>query len=83
MKIILNERQEWLLIKLMEADVAPDFEDGDVKEFGDSSENGISSTIHDNNGDPKYGKMPIGDKIANTFTPQSYWANGISGRRSV
>jgi len=83
MKIIkINEGQISLLTKLIESESAPDFEDGDIKEYGDSSENGTTATVQDNEGNPKYGKMPTGDEFAKTQTPQSWWANGtMSGSK--
>ena len=60
---------------------APDFEDGDIKEYGDSSEISTTATVQDDEGNPKYGKMPTADKISSRMTPQSYWANNTNGRR--
>ena len=80
--IKLTEGQLNMVAMLIEGGSgAPDFENGDIKEFGDSSENGTSATIHDDEGNPKYGKMPTADKISSRMTPQSYWANNTNGRR--
>jgi len=80
--IKLTEEQLHLVTALIESNGgAPDFEDGDIKEYGDSTENGISATVHDDEGNPKYGKMPTADKISSRMTPQSYWANNTNGRR--
>lgn len=81
--IKLKEEQIKIFNRLIESESAPDFEDGDIKEYGDSSENGISATIHDDEGNPKYGSMPdsMADKISSRMTPQSYWAQATNGRR--
>lgn len=80
--IKLTEGQMKLFSRLIEGNVgAPDFEDGDIKEFGDSSEVGTTATVQDDEGNPKYGKMPTADKISSRLAPQSYWANNTNGRR--
>ena len=80
--IKLNEEQLSLFKQLIESE-APDFENGDVKEYGDSTENGIAATVQDDEGNPKYGKMPIGDKISRSICPQNYWINSMNGGRKL
>ena len=79
--IKLNESQLSLLEKMLtEADdAAPDFENGDIKEYGDTTENGTTAIVHDDEGEPKYGKMPLGDKIGKFGCAQNYWANTMNG----
>ena len=79
--INLTEAQLHLLNSIMESEAAPDFEDGDIKEFGDSSEVSATATVQDDNGNPTYGEMPFADKISKRMTPQSYWAQATNGRR--
>lgn len=80
--IRLTENQFHLLKKLLENNSgAPDFEDGDIKEYGNPSEVGTTATVHDDEGNPKYGKMPTTDKISKRIIPQNYWANNTNGRR--
>jgi len=79
-KIKLTECQMRLFTKLIEdTSEAPDFEDGDVKEYGDTTENGISATIHDDEGNPKYGKMPTADKISSRLTTDNTWSSTGAG----
>lgn len=77
--IKLNEKQMSIFANLIESESAPDFEDGDIKEFGDSTEVGTNATIQDDEGNPKYGKMPIGDEISQRLCPQNYWLNSMHG----
>jgi len=82
--IKLTENQLHLFTKIIESQTgAPDFEDGDIKEFGDSTENGTSATIQDDEGNPKYGKNPTADKISSRLTAQNYWANSMNGSRMM
>ena len=81
--IKLNENQLTLLNTLVESEIAPDFNDGDIKEFGNPSEVSTTATIRDNDGNPKYGKMPTGDKISKMSCPQSYWANTMNGAKMM
>ena len=37
-RIKINEEQFKMIMSLMETEAAPDFEDGDVKEYNDSSD---------------------------------------------
>ena len=48
--IKLNEQQMVLLTKLVESESAPDFEDGDIKEFGNPSEISTTATVQDDEG---------------------------------
>ena len=81
--IKLNEEQFHLLTMITEADQAPDFEDGDIKEYGDTTENGTTAVVQDDEGNPKYGKMPFADKISHSQCPQNYWANNMNGSRMM
>ena len=81
--IKLNESQMHLFGKLLEAETAPDFEDGDIKEYGDTTENSTTATVQDDDGNPKYGKMPLADKISHRQCPQNYWANSMNGSRMM
>lgn len=78
--IKLNEEQLRLLSNLNESN-APDFEDGDIKEFGNPSEISSTETVQDDEGNPKYGKMPMADRVSKRMTPQSYWSQATNGRR--
>ena len=77
--IKLNEQQMVLLTKLVESEAAPDFEDGDIKEYGDTTENSPTATVQDDEGNPNYGKMPFADKISKQRCAQNYWANTMNG----
>ena len=70
-------------MSLMETEAAPDFEDGDVKEYNDSSENSTSSTVHDEEGKPKLGKNPLGDKISTFMAQQNGWANAVGNKHAL
>ena len=76
--IIISETQYNRLINLVEENI-PDLDDGDIKEFP-GSEVSTTSTIHDQNGNPKYGKMPTTDKIGNEVTPQGWMSSHRAGR---
>ena len=79
--IKLNESQMALLERMIiegNGEGAPDFENGDIKEYGDTTENGTTSVVQDDEGNPKYGKMPFADKISHTYCPQNYWANTMN-----
>lgn len=73
MVIKLKEEQLKLLNMLIEGDAAPDFEDGDIKEFGNPSEVSTTATITDDEGNPKYGKMNDTDKLGDFLTKQNWW----------
>lgn len=74
--IKLKEEQMHLFARLVESEAgAPDFEDGDIKEFGDTTENGPTATIHDDEGNPKYGMMPTLDKISSRMHTDKPWAS--------
>lgn len=82
--IKLTESQLHFFTKLIESQTgAPDFEDGDIKEYNDSTENGITAAVQDDEGNPKYGKMPTADKISSRLTTQNYWANSMNGSRMM
>ena len=76
--IKLTENQMRLFTRLLE-DAAPDFEDGDIKEFGDSTESSPTATVQDDEGNPKYGKMPLLDKISSGITTDNRWASTGAG----
>lgn len=81
MKIIsLTEGQ---LKKLIEAETAPNFNGGPVKEYP-GSEVGISTAVSDTDGNPEFGKPEDTDEILGDFlTPQDGWwgRNGGRGNR--
>lgn len=69
MKVIkLTESQ---FRRLFESDSAPSFDGGDVKEYG-GGENSTTATVHDSDGNPKYGHMPDTDDFADTQTYQGF-----------
>ena len=53
---------------------APSFDNGDVVEFP-GSQISTTATVHDSDGEAKYGKMPTTDKVSKSMTPQNYWLN--------
>ena len=76
--IKLTEEQMQLFTMLIEDSAgAPNFDDGDVKEFADYSENGITSTVTDDEGNPEFGEMFPSEKIK--MCPQNYLANSMNG----
>lgn len=81
--IKLNEHQMYLLKTIMEDASAPNFDDGDIKEYGDSTENGTTAVIHDDEGNPKYGEMPLGDEVTKEIPQNNYWANNVNGWRRI
>lgn len=63
--------------RLIESDgAAPSYDNGDVKEFGDSSKISVTNTVHDTDGNPQYGKPFDTDKVAKQLTPQNWFADG-------
>lgn len=76
--IKLTEGQMSLLNALLESESAPDFNDGDIKEFGDPSENStVPASISDDDGNPKYAEMPNTNKISKSLANQNYYmSNG-------
>lgn len=76
--IIITEAQYNRLLTILEGDV-PDYDDGDIKEYL-GSEVSTTTTIHNNDGDPKYGKMPNTDEVSNQLTPQQWMASHRAGR---
>lgn len=81
MKIIrLTESQ---LKRLVESEMAPNFNGGTVKEYP-GSEVSTTTTVTDSDGNPKFGKPRNTDRaLADTLTPQCGWwnRNGGSGYR--
>lgn len=74
--IKLTEGQLRIVTRLIEdTNGAPDFEDGDIKEYGDTTENGPTATVQDDEGNPKYGKMPTADKISSRITTDNTWSS--------
>ena len=74
--IKLNESQMCIFAKIMESETgAPDFEDGDIKEYGDTTESSPTATIQDDEGNPKYGTMPLLDKITTRMHTDKPWAS--------
>ena len=82
-RITLNEDQLNYLISLMEAETAPDFEDGDVKEFNDPSENSTTATVHDYEGKPLRKSGPTADKIAAFKSQDNGWMNAVGGTKAM
>lgn len=80
--IILKETQLHKLIESNNTNQAPDFNDGDVHEYP-SSEIQTSPTIHDTNGDVKFGKPIDSDEVQDMLTLQNFWANGRRGTRPM
>lgn len=64
--------------RLFESDSAPSFDGGDVKEYG-GNEVGTTTTVHDSDGNAKYGHMPDTDEFADDQTYQGY-LNGYGTR---
>lgn len=77
--IKLTESQ---LKRLVEIETEP-FNNGDIKEFGDSSEITTTVPTHDSEGVPQYGHEPISDEYADTAAVQNWWANSQNGGRVV
>ena len=78
--IILTEDQWVRLTTILEGDSgAPDYDDGDIKEYP-GSEVSTASVVHDTDGNPKYPKMPTTDKVADELTPQNWMASHRAGR---
>lgn len=81
MKVIkLTESQ---LKRLVEIESAPDFNNGDVKEYGSPSEISTTTTVHDSDGNPQYGHMPDTEEIGDSLAVQNWWANSQNGGRVV
>jgi hypothetical protein len=53
--IKLTESQMQLISKLIKEEDAPDFENGDTQEFGNTEQIGITSSLHDVDGNTKNG----------------------------
>jgi hypothetical protein len=77
-KITLNESQ---FRKLLEAETAPTFDNGDVKEYNSDAEISTTAPVHDENGEYKYGKQHDTDELGDFLTLQNYWANAQNGAR--
>lgn len=80
-KITINESQ---LIKLIEMNTnsAPNYTNGDIKEFP-SSEVSVTSNISNANGETIYGKPHDTDHTQKMLSPQNYWTNGIRGTKPI
>lgn len=77
--IIINEHQFSIL---MENEAAPDFEDGDIKEYS-GDEISTTATVQDDEGNPKYGKMHDTDQLGNFLTNQNWWLAGSRRNRGI
>lgn len=79
MKVIkLRESQ---MMRLIESETAPNFNDGDIKEYP-GSEVSTTTAVHDDDGNPKYGKQEDTDDILGDFLAmQNWWANAHNGAR--
>ena len=81
--VILTESQWDMLLNLLESDSgAPDYDDGDIKEFP-GSEVSTTAVVHDTDGDPKYGKAPTTDKVAGELTNQRWMQQHLQPRGPI
>lgn len=77
--IRISEEQFKRLLSINEEDI-PNFDGGDLKEYP-SSEVTVTNNITDSEGNKKYGKPKMTDKIQKTLTTQNYWGNPRGMRR--
>lgn len=56
----------------------PMLDDGDIREYP-GSEISTTAVVTSSDGEPEYGKQPVGDELGQTLTPQQWGARG--GRR--
>ena len=84
-KIKLTEEQMNLLSLIIEKSAGEvGYVNGDMKEYGDTTENGIvPDTITSDDGTPTRPNISKSrtDNISSRMTPQSYWATNTNGRR--
>lgn len=72
--IILTESQ---FRKLMEDAAAPDFSDGSVEEYP-KGQVGVTATVHDDEGNPKFGKPHDTDQVDDMLAIQNWWAGNLA-----
>lgn len=83
-KIKLSEEQLRLFEKLIKEEDAPNFDGGTVKDFDDSSENGIAPVnTTDTHGNTKHGQAVKQLDAPEKMCPQNWWANGMTGWRRM
>lgn len=74
--IKLNESQMHLLSLIIEKSAGEvGFMNGDIPEYNNEAENGTTTTIQDDEGNPKYGVMPLADKITTRMHTDKPWAS--------
>lgn len=73
-RIIINESQFKRLFK--EGNSWPDFNGGDVTEYNTGQKISPTTTIHDEDGNPKYGKPKFTDDVADDLNPQNFFMYG-------
>lgn len=62
---------------MMESAAAPDFSDGDVQECP-KGQVGTTTTVHDDEGNPKYGKPHDTDQLDDFLAIQNWWAGNLA-----
>lgn len=72
--IILTENQFKLM---METAGAPDFEDGSIEEYP-KGQVGITTVVHDDEGEPKFGKPHDTDQLDDLLAIQNWWAGNLA-----
>ena len=84
-RIKLKEEQLRLFTKLIKEEDAPNFDNGDVKDYGDEGESGkiapenvadVDDNLHNGSAVKQLGADEI-------WTAQNYWYNGVGGMRRV
>ena len=71
MRIIITEQQLDIIKTLVEAET-PQLNNGDTKEYGDTSQVGTSATITDADGNPEPGKDVYTDELGKTLANQDW-----------
>jgi hypothetical protein len=78
MRIIITEQQLDIIKTLVESE-APLLNNGDTKEYGDTSEISTSATITDADGNPKPGKDVYADEVSK-FQANQDWRGCLRQR---
>ena len=78
MHIIITEQQLDIFKRLVEADT-PQLNNGDTKEYGDTSQISTSATITDADGNPKPGKDVYSDEVSK-FQANQDWRGCLRQR---
>jgi hypothetical protein len=82
--IKLTENQLRIFNKLIREEDAPNFEGGEVKEYGDESETGnLTANLDDENGNKTLGSAKKQLGAFDRMAPQNWWANGMTGQRRL